>query len=164
MGIQKKDGANLELIPFCPACFASSENGSWSYTVMGDFCSNCGAIGTITIPRWAIESIRHQASWVGRRYYPNQEDRENAAELRALRAIPKSFPGRTAQQDKEDKYRYWVTQRLDSNKTVSTSVKAASVDDAIEASRYVLPYVPEEQLNDREDRGKLPSNATASST
>ena len=134
---------------FCPLCFASSEGGSWGVGVIGDHCLNCGAGGTIEIPRWAVDSIRAQASWVGRRYYPGPEDVENAGELRNLRALPNAFPGRSAEQDKKEKYRWWVKQELPSetgSKSVSMSVKATSAEDAIEASRYLLPYVPEEDL------------------
>lgn len=135
-----------EPLDFCPVCFASSEGGSWGVGVIGDHCMNCGAGGTVRIPRWAVDSIRAQASWVGRRYYPGPEDRERAAELKALRALPTSFPGRRAVKDKNEQYRWWVTQDLPGNKNVSSSFKATSAEDAMEASRYSLPYVPAEDL------------------
>jgi len=136
-----------EVLGFCPQCFASTEGGSWGTGVIDDHCYNCGAGGAIRIPRWAVDSIRAQASWVGRRYYPGPEDSENAVELKNLRSLPTSFPGRTAEKDKEEQYRWWVTQALPGNKSISSSFKATSAEDAIEASRYSLPYVPEEDLN-----------------
>jgi hypothetical protein len=140
-----------ELLNFCARCFASDDGGSWGCGTIDGHCFNCGAgwTGELKLPRWAIESIRSQASWVGRRYYPGPEDRENHEEIRRLRALPKTFPGRSAERDKEDKYRWWVSQDLPSStgsKRVTTSVKATSADDAIEASRYSLPYISEEDL------------------
>lgn len=139
-----------EVIEFCPGCFSSSDGGSCGEGIVGGNCYNCGAGSDVRIPRWAVESIRTQASWVGRRYYPGPEDKENAQELKYLRALPKAFPGRSAEPDKEEKYRWWVKQELPSttgSKSVSTMVKASSTEDAIEASRFVLPYVPAEALN-----------------
>jgi len=61
---------------FCTMCFASERNGSWGCTTMNNYCLNCGAGGTtVEIPEWAIENIRKNASWVGKRYYPCDEDR-----------------------------------------------------------------------------------------
>lgn len=135
--------ANLEVIQFCPACFATEDDGSWGCTVIGDYCTNCGAGGSVSLPRWAVRSIRQQASWVGKRYYPCDEDFERYEELKALRALVKEFPGRTAERDREDPNRYWVKQKLAENKTISVSVIASSIEAAIEGSRYSLPYVPE---------------------
>jgi hypothetical protein len=148
---EEKKLDHKEILGFCPGCFASTEGGSWGVGVIGDHCMNCGATGTVQIPRWAVDSIRAQASWVGRRYYPGPEDQERAAELKALRALPPSFPGRRAEEDKHEKYRWWVTQDLPGNKNVSSMFKATSAADAIEASRYSLPYVPAEDL---ESNGK----------
>jgi hypothetical protein len=92
------------------------------------------------------KKIRSQASWVGRRYYPGPEDQERAAELKAQRSLPTSFPGRRAEKDKNEQYWWWVTQELPSKQSVSSSFKATSAEDAIEASRYSLPYVPAEDL------------------
>lgn len=36
---------------------------------------NCGSGGLVPMPEWAVSSIRFQASWVGKRYYPHDEDR-----------------------------------------------------------------------------------------
>jgi hypothetical protein len=144
----KKEDPHHELLNFCARCFASDDGGSWGEGTIDGHCFNCGAgwTGELKLPRWAIESIRSQASWVGRRYYPGEEDRENQAELKALRALPKVFPGRTAKKDDKEPYRYWVTQQLGKNKTVMTSLKATSEEDAIEASRFSLPYISAEAL------------------
>lgn len=67
-----------EIILFCPRCFASSDNASWGEPIMEGHCFNCGAGGcTVKLPRWAIEMIRKSASWVGKRYYPHEEDKKN---------------------------------------------------------------------------------------
>ena len=80
---------------FCPRCFASDMSGSWDQTVVGNHCYNCGASPSVRLPDWAVDCIREQASWVGKRYYPNDEDKEMAAELKELRSRMTEFPGRT---------------------------------------------------------------------
>lgn len=142
----KETKPSQDLLNFCARCFASDDGGSWGVGTIDGHCFNCGAgwTGEIKLPRWAIESIRAQASWVGRRYYPGQEDKENHAELRALRSLPKTFPGRTAElrTDKEKGEFWWVTQSLGEGKTVSQSARGSSAEEAIENTRYTLPYVP----------------------
>lgn len=76
-----------DVLDFCPGCFATNEDGSWGHTCDDHYCYNCGAQGTVKLPRWAVRSIREQASWVGKRYYPHDEDREAAEEIAALREI-----------------------------------------------------------------------------
>jgi hypothetical protein len=67
-----------ESIDFCCRCFASSQDGSWGEICSHDYCFNCGAGGfVISIPVWAIKSIRESASFVGKRYYPDKEDYEH---------------------------------------------------------------------------------------
>jgi len=139
----KAEESHLDRLDFCPGCFATNEDGSWGSTVLGDYCMNCGAGGTVNIPRWAVKSIRRQASWVGKRYYPHEEDFEKHEEMKALRSLPKAFPGRTAEPCNNEHNRFWVKQQLTENKSVTVSVTASSVEEAIEASRYSLPYVPE---------------------
>lgn len=135
------------LILFCPMCFADEDGGSWGAGVDADMCHNCCAVrSAIEIPRWAAESIRGQASWVGCRYYPNQEDRERFRETRALRALPVNFPGRTSKPVMDEVNSYWVTQRMPGGATISSVFKAVSEEDAIEASRLSLPYVSAEEL------------------
>jgi len=83
--------ANERAIPddwelFCCQCFASESSGSWDHVVVGSFCTNCCGNGTaFPLPKTAIESIRNQASWVGKRYYPHKEDADMRAEVEALR-------------------------------------------------------------------------------
>lgn len=77
--------SRTDLLWFCPGCFASEENGSCNHTCDANYCYNCGYPSTIQIPRYAIESIRQQASWVGSRYYPNSEDKQIRLELKYLR-------------------------------------------------------------------------------
>lgn len=63
---------------FCPCCFASETSGSWDHVVIGGYCTNCGNGSTVDLPVWAIEEIRRNASWVGKRYYPCDEDKKAA--------------------------------------------------------------------------------------
>ena len=68
----------LRTMHFCVVCFASNEDGSWGCTTVpeANFCGNCSSNDClVAIPFWAVESIRQQASWVGKRYYPCDEDR-----------------------------------------------------------------------------------------
>jgi len=66
---------NNDMELFCVQCFASESSGSWVHVVVGSFCTNCCGNGTtMPLPKAAIESIRQQASWVGKRYYPHAED------------------------------------------------------------------------------------------
>lgn len=141
----------FELTGFCPSCFASSDGGSWGVGVEGGHCYNCGAGGAITIPRWAVESIRAQASWVGRRYYPGREDHELAEERKALLRLVPSFPGRTATPAVRLEDGAWVpdpgrwdVRQMLPNGWIETQVLAGSAEEAIEATRYHLRYVPQE--------------------
>lgn len=81
--------ANLqdERVTFCSACFATNENGSstpngWSVRDVEDFgvncyCMNCAGHGEIVImSRRVTDAIRHNASWIGKRSYPCDEDRD----------------------------------------------------------------------------------------
>lgn len=66
------------MVTFCVLCFSSEEPEG--------HCMNCGANGsTVGLPRWAVDDVRKNASWNGRRKWPNDEDRDAAAELRWLR-------------------------------------------------------------------------------
>jgi len=134
------DSPGLKLRRFCPRCFADEETGSWNHVVTGSHCTNCGSSSTIDIPGWAIDSIREQASWVGKRYYPNQEDYENRHELRLLRSKMTEFPGRTARPTHGGDG--WVVeQRTGPNTLTSTLVSAASADEALGRVKAELPYV-----------------------
>lgn len=125
---------------FCPQCFASSADGSWGHVVIGEHCTNCGNPNTIIVPEWSIKAIRQQASWVGKRYYPHEEDQEHIDERKRFLAMVESFPDRTAA------YRetcWWVTQKLPNGGSISCMVDDAHDEaSAIEASRYSsLPYM-----------------------
>jgi len=132
------------IIRFCPGCFADEHGGSWDHVVIGNHCTNCGATGTISIPKWAVESIRKQASWVGRRYYPCDEDHENYAERQALLSTIQTFPGRSAFENPNEPGNWSVTQKLPKNRSVMTTVKADSLDKALR--KCGLRYVSEEDL------------------
>lgn len=71
--------SNSTIKSFCPCCFASSTEGSWNHAVVAGYCTNCGNGSTVELPEWAIAEIRRNASWVGKRYYPNEEDKKAAA-------------------------------------------------------------------------------------
>lgn len=148
MADQEKVSREVELTYFCSLCFASSEGGSWGVGTVENYCLNCGAAGgTIHVPIWAVKEIRRNASWVGSRYYPNDEDKETWTELRALRAFPKIFPGRSASRlkDEDDGKQRWQVRQVisvgDNGKSISVFVEAESAEQAIEAARYSLPYV-----------------------
>jgi hypothetical protein len=127
---------------FCPRCFATESDGSWGHTVMGGGCTNCGSSSTVSLPKWAVDSIREQASWVGKRYYPNKEDTEQAEELKLLRKSMTVFPGRTIEHTDLNQFR--VIQKTGKNSTIVTSVTAKDIDEAWEKAKSLLPYVPKE--------------------
>lgn len=141
------------VILFCAKCFASSEDGSWGERVDGDdkgsHCFNCGAGNcAVRIPRWAVKSIREQASWVGKRYYPHEEDKEIHNEVQALRKLVKKFPGRTAERCEKG---WWVSQEIPCDRSRShmmfvSLAKAKTAAEAIERSREILRYVPAEAM------------------
>lgn len=132
--------SRTQVLKFCPCCFADEESGSWQHVVVGGYCTNCGNGSTVELPRWAIDSIRQQASWVGRRYYPHEEDHEAAAERAALLALVSSFPGRTARESDEPG-RWNVTQQRADGRSVMTTINAPSADEAMR--NCGLRYVPD---------------------
>lgn len=69
-----------DIAQFCVCCFADSVwGGSWGGDVFQGGCMNCGAGGSsITLSLMDIKQIRQQASWVGKRYYPHEEDFEKS--------------------------------------------------------------------------------------
>lgn len=128
-----------EQINFCPCCFASSDGGSGGCNVMDGHCLNCGAGSSeaIKLPRWAIEEIRKNASWVGKRYYPSEEDKTHDNELKQLRSLlPNKLPGRTAT---KSGYGWHVVQLLH-NGNVSTYVQADTEEEALEKAKTLLPF------------------------
>lgn len=137
-----------DFIAFCPMCFASDDGGSWGVGTIGDHCFNCGANGSIAVPRWATNAIRQSASWVGRRYYPGDEDREIDAERRALLATVKVFPGREVAPARQFVDGEWEPDpgrwEIGKGRQMMTSVQADSAEAAMEASRYLLRYIPDQ--------------------
>lgn len=147
---EKAEGAEQkkydELLLFCVRCFASEKDGSWGETVYESMCSNCGAGGPpFRIPGWAVDSIRENASWVGKRYYPADEDHEQNAEVQELRKLVKKFPGRTCEPT-FDGQAYQVTQEMPNGSTTSMFTGAATAKKAMEDLKLDLPYVSEAQL------------------
>jgi len=134
-----------DLIWFCVRCFASSESGSWGGACDGDFCSNCCGSETFQLPKWAVESIRQQASWIGKRYYPHKEDVEQHEELRALRALVGPNP-----HDEARRYVWsgeWsVTRKYKDGqeRTVCGLGKAKTEQEARERANLLLPYAGKE--------------------
>jgi hypothetical protein len=73
-----------EKVTFCSGCFATNEDGSWQpngWTVedvengKDCYCMNCAGHGEIIImSKYSANRIRQCASWVGKRYYPHEED------------------------------------------------------------------------------------------
>lgn len=131
---------------FCCKCFADERGGSWNESVGEGHCFNCGAGGvTVRIPIWAVDMIRKSASWVGSRYYPNDEDKARYEERKALLALVKKFPGRSA---KRTKAGWCVHQKVDAHREVMIFSVAATKKAALEEARFVLPYVPVEKFKE----------------
>lgn len=155
---QENQKTKIEL--FCCQCFASESDGSWNHAVVGEpgntLCTNCGGINTsVPLPRRHIESIRVQASWVGKRYYPQKEDHEIQQERAMLLATIKEFPGRTAIRVPEgadscaDGDRWTVIQKMPDGE-VRTSVIANSAEEAMR--KCGLRYVSAESLEEAKEK------------
>lgn len=125
---------------FCVCCFASDTGGSWGEVCLPYSCINCGAGGsTIELKEWQVKEIRRNASWVGRRYYPNDDDLKIDNELKMLRSLQTEFHGRTATLNDGG---WWdVRQATSPNSYTSISVKADSQDEALLKTKDKLPYV-----------------------
>jgi hypothetical protein len=127
---------------FCVCCFASEKDASWGGEVIKDHCFNCGASGSpVELEEWQIKSIRQQASWVGKRYYPHEEDNEIHLELKYAREklpLPKDRTARLVSDSKED---YWVSQPLKNGSNISVTVKARSEEEALQKSKLKLPLI-----------------------
>ena len=127
-----------EEIYFCPCCFGSADNSSWGECV-DDYCYNCGSGSTLKIPRWAVESLRKQASWVGKRYYPHEEDVDSQKELRLLRSL---MPDNPEDEVTPTEGGYWsVERRTSPTRTTSVLLLASSREDAMKKAKVMLPYV-----------------------
>ena len=138
-----------ENILFCPCCFASNDDSSWGGDLTEAYCMNCCHGQGLSMPRWAVVSIREQASWVGKRYYPHEEDYQAQEELQDLRAIPKTYPGRTAKLWGAAP-RFWsVEQKKPDGSIISIMVspdKAKTKQAALKEAQTRLPYVPAKKL------------------
>ena len=144
---QVKIDVNDSIVDFCPSCFATSESGSWNHVVVDHYCNNCGSSSIIRVPLFAAVEIRRNASWVGKRYYPADEDRELARELALLRGKMTAYHGRSAQLHEGVGWIeriFIVTQKLPGNRSVSVFIDAESESQAIEKTRTSLPYVEPE--------------------
>ena len=136
------DEERLKLRRFCPRCFADEKTGSWGHVVTGSHCTNCGSSSTVDIPEWAIDSLREQASWVGKRYYPNEEDRQARKELELLRSKMTEFPGRTAVLAGHGQWH--VKQVTGPSSYTSSFVTANSAAEALERAKTSLPYIEQD--------------------
>lgn len=131
-----------KICQFCTRCFASEKNSPWGEIVTNDYCYNCGAGGcSIRIPEWAVDMIRSNASWVGKRYYSNPEDVEKEEELKRLRSTISVFNGRTARQMAANPSLWEVSQKLDNNKFTIVFISASSEQEALEKTKTLLPFV-----------------------
>src|ERR1051325_2191222 len=152
-----KDDTNGML--FCVQCFASEIDGSWDHVVLQtdddyNICGNCGGCGTAyPLPRAAIESIRKQASWVGKRYYPHAEDAEADLGRMELLKLVDVFPGRTVASVGGSDPDYWnVTQQLPNGKAEMISVIAGNAEHAFQRAHFSsLRYVSFEQLEAKDE-------------
>lgn len=138
-----KNDAHLQVLDFCPGCFADSRGGSWGPGVEGPWCGNCGSHGTVQMPIWAVDAIRKNASWVGKRYYPHQEDKELSRELRYLRSCMPAPIGRTvtrADYDGCNPNDWRVVQKYPDGSEVSTTVRAENAGPALRIGERVLAY------------------------
>lgn len=146
------DSDRLKPVSFCPACFASEENGSWGHVVESGYCTNCGNGSTLSVPRWAVESIREQASWVGKRYYPAEEDKERHAEIETLRGLMTEYPGRSVERDVDEDGEVHFNVKQDrpgggySTTMYSARYGVASAEQALERARTQLPFFTHDQL------------------
>lgn len=116
------------------------------------------------IPRWAVKSIREQASWVGKRYYPHKEDWERAKEIEALRALAPDDPERTVEPVEDHPGRFETRQPTKGSGSISTWVSAGSLDEAKIKAKLALPFRPTwipTEWKHREEGGKAtPPNPT----
>jgi hypothetical protein len=147
------DGVTLHQL-FCPQCFATDNDGSWGHTVAGSVCTNCGSQSIIHIPAFAVESIRKQASWVGKRYYPHTEDVEATNERQALLKLVEFFPGRIALRlDKYWQVKQKMPPTLAGRSWYAVQYIEGDIDLAeIEVMRLAtIRYYSEEQLQGKSD-------------
>lgn len=126
---------------FCSNCFADDEGGSWGCGTDRSHCYNCGMGLPVSIPVEAVRNIRKQASWVGKRYYPHEEDIRELKELAYFRTRAGDPKNRTA----EYRHGAWfVSQPSGEGKILSIVTQASSAEDALNKVRHLMPYPIEE--------------------
>ncbi len=117
--------------------------------MLDNHCFNCGAHeSTVEIPRWAVESIRQQASWVGKRYYPHDEDKDIRRELETLRKRATGRAGLSVKRTENGKY-WEVTQKKPGGLSVTVIIESDSEDYAMGRGVVLLPYYSEEDLAEK---------------
>ncbi len=129
---------------FCVRCFADDLGGSWGVGVLPDgaHCFNCGAgQSAVNIPRWAVESIREQACFVGTRYYPDDDYKKDRAELLLLRSKMPIPANRTAERALTAEGHWNVKQPTSESSYTSVMVVADSAEEALEKTKGRLPWV-----------------------
>jgi hypothetical protein len=136
--------SSTDIVDFCVLCFADERGGSWGAGTTGTgFCQNCSTSHSeVKIPVWAVDQIRQSASWVGKRFYPNDEDFKIASERAELLKLVSIFPGRTATKRDDGDWDVWQELPVGS---VMTIRKAATAEEAMRSS--ALTYVSQEQLD-----------------
>lgn len=144
---------SVPMVLFCCLCFANdSDGGSWGGGISPQHCFNCGAGGSVvSIPAFVSDEIRKNASWVGKRYYPCEEDLENHAELVALRNTITEFPGRTAEACTDrNGDKYWRVQQNTGNGLYTSQtfprLEGETPADGLAKARTSMRYVPEDKL------------------
>jgi hypothetical protein len=129
---------------FCVRCFADDRGGSWGEGTINGHCFNCGAGGsTVTLPVWAVDTIRKNGSWVCKRYYPADEDMSISRELRYLRSIAPAPSGRSAERIDSSTATpndWRVSQKMPDGSTTTVYVNAQDEYGALRAAAGVLPY------------------------
>lgn len=128
---------------FCAMCFSVED--------LAGHCFNCGAGGTnVSIPAGHVELIRKSASWVGKHYYANDEDKADHAERSALRRAVGNWPGRHVEasplaHEPENARRVNVVQKTAAGWTSIGTERAHGETDAqiLERTAHLLPWMPE---------------------
>lgn len=129
-----------DLTIFCCRCLADSRTGgSWKGGVVDGYCMNCGAAdSTVNLPFWAVEAIRKTASWVCKRYYPDDEDFQIQRELKALRAVA---PMPDDEVEAGETPGQWTVWRKFSKFRTGLTVRAKDEAEARRLAHLELPFV-----------------------
>lgn len=97
----------------------------------------------------ASEEIRKQASWVGKRYCPCEEDYERDKEVETLYCLMTEYPGRSVECcfDDETGVYFNVSQKTPGGCETWTTYSArqcGSADEALAHARKTMPYFTQE--------------------